>query len=321
MENEQRVALVTGAAGYLGSHLCKRLKKEGWFVIGLDLLHSQHHYWDRWWQSDVTDKSAVESVFVAYKVDIVFHFAGRIEVGESVKNPTEFWHTNTAGTITVLNAMKKFGNQGCDKIIFSSTAGVYFTGSPSLAEHEITTSNNPYAGSKIAAENAIQESGLKYVIFRFFNLAGADSDGELGEDHYPETHLIPRILQNLNTFEVYGDNYRTVDGTAERDYVHVEDVVDANIEAIKYLDDGSPSEIINLGNGVGYTVLEVIQTVKLVSGQSVNYTLKAPREGDPDILVADILKARRLLNFKPKHDIASIVQSAYGWEKKRKRYR
>ena len=164
----------------------------------------------------------------------VFHFAGRIEVGESVKHPTEFWHTNTAGTITVLNAMKKY----CDKIVFSSTAGVYFSGLGPIPEDECTIDNNPYASSKISAERAIEESGLKYVIFRFFNLAGADSDGELGEDHYPETHLIPRILQNLNTFEVYGDNYRTIDGTAERDYVHVEDVVDANIEAIKYLDGG-----------------------------------------------------------------------------------
>jgi UDP-glucose 4-epimerase len=127
-------------------------------------------------------------------------------------------------------------------------------------------------------------------------------------------------LQNLNTFEVYGDNYRTVDGTAERDYVHVEDVVDANIEAVKYLDDGKPSEIINLGCGVGYTVLEVIQTVKIVTGHRVQYVLKPPREGDPDILVADISKAKILLNYKPKHDITSIIKSAYEWEKKRRRY-
>lgn len=318
MENKQHTILVTGAAGYLGSHLCKRLKKEGHFVIGLDLQHSRHHYWDRWWQSDVTDKNALESVFVNYKVDTVFHFAGRIEVGESVKHPTEFWFNNTAGTINVINAMKKYDIKN---IIFSSTAGVYFPGSIALPEDECTTNNNPYANSKIAAENAIEDSGLNYIIFRFFNLAGADSDGELGEDHYPETHLIPRILQNLNTFEVYGDNYRTVDGTAERDYVHVEDVVDANIEAMKYLDAGNSSEVINLGNGVGYTVLEVIQTVKKVTCKQVDYTIKAAREGDPDILVADISKAKRLLNFKPKHDIASIVQSAYGWEKKRKRYR
>ena len=310
--------MVTGAAGYLGSHLCKRLKKEGHFVIGLDLLHSRHSYWDRWSQGSVTDKNALESVFANYKVDYVFHFAGRIEVGESVKHPTEFWFNNTAGTINVINTMKKFD---CNNVIFSSTAGVYWSGLGPIPEDECTTDNNPYASSKKAAETAIEESGLNYIIFRFFNLAGADSDGELGEDHYPETHLIPRILQNLNSFEVYGDNYRTVDGTAERDYVHVEDVVDANIEAIKYLDAGNPSEIINLGNGVGYTVLEVIQTVKLVSGKNVDYTLKAPREGDPDILVADISKAKQLLNFKPKHDIASIVKSAYGYEKKRKRYR
>jgi len=317
MENEQRIALVTGAAGYLGSHLCKRLKKEGWFVIGLDLLHSQHSYWDRWNQSSVLDSKALESIFANYKVNTVFHFAGRIEVGESVENPTEFWLNNTAGTIHVLDVMKRFD---CKKIIFSSTAGVYWSGSIPIEECEATINYNPYAGSKIAAENAIKESGINYVIFRFFNLAGADSDGELGEDHYPETHLIPRILQNLNTFEVYGDNYRTVDGTAERDYVHVEDVVDANIQAIKYLDDGNSSEIINLGCGVGYTVLEIIQTVKLVTGHRVQYVLKPPREGDPDILVANISKAKKLLNYEPKHEITSIIKSAYRWEKKRKRY-
>lgn len=260
----------------------------------------------------------MESIFTNFEVDIVFHFAGRIEVGESVKHPTEFWFNNTAGTISVVTAMKK---HGCNNLIFSSTAGVYLDGNLPIPENECTTDNNPYANSKIAAENAILDSGLNYVIFRFFNLAGADSDGELGEDHYPETHLIPRILQNLNTFEVYGDNYRTVDGTAERDYVHIEDVVDANIEAVKYLDGNNPSEIINLGCGVGYTVLEVIQTVKKVSGHPVQYKIMAPREGDPDILVADISKAKQLLNFKPKHDISSIVKSAYEWEKKRRRYR
>lgn len=259
----------------------------------------------------------MESVFANHKVDTVFHFAGRIEVGESVENPTEFWLNNTAGTIHVLDVMKRFD---CKKIIFSSTAGVYWSGSIPIEECEATINYNPYASSKIAAENAIKESGINYVIFRFFNLAGADSDGELGEDHYPETHLIPRILQNLNTFEVYGDNYRTVDGTAERDYVHVEDVVDANIQAVKYLDDGNSSEIINLGCGVGYTVLEVIQTVKLVTGQRVQYVLKPPREGDPDILVANISKAKKLLNYEPKHEITSIIKSAYEWEKKRRRY-
>lgn len=311
---EQKVALVTGAAGYLGSHLCKRLKKDGWFVLGIDIAPNQHWYWDRWNSGSVLEKNTLDNVFHNYKFDAVFHLAGRIEVGESVKDPTEFWEHNTGGTVRVLNYAKKFGVK---HFLFSSTAGVYWAGAVDIPEDECTTNNNPYSNSKLAAEHAIEDSGMNYTIFRYFNLAGADSEGEMGEDHYPETHLIPRILQNLNNFEVYGDDYNTHDGTCIRDFVHVEDIVEAHIQAV----DKKVYGTINLGSGVGYTVKEIIQTVEKVSGKKVKYTIAPRREGDPDQLVADIRKAQKELNYYPKHDISSIVKSAYEWEKKRGRIR
>lgn len=306
---EQKVALVTGASGYLGSHLCKRLKSLGWFVVGLDIINGRHFFWDRWQQGSLLERNTLDAVFHNYKFDAVFHLAGRIEVGESVKNPTEFWEQNVGSTVRILNAMKRHGS---NRLFFPSTAGVYWAGAVDLPEDECTTNNNPYANSKIACENAIEDSGLDYTIFRYFNLAGCHPDGDIGEMHYPETHLIPRILQNLNNFTVNGDDYKTHDGTCVRDYVHVEDVIDAHMEAF----DKKVFGTINLGSGVGYSIKEIIQTVEKVTGRKVNYKIAGRREGDPDRLVADITKARKLLNYYPKHDISSIIKSAYEWEKK-----
>lgn len=278
------------------------------------MTHARHWYWDRWNTGSVLEKDILEAVFQNYKFDAVFHLAGRIEVGESVKDPTEFWEQNTGGTVCVLNYAKKFGAK---HFLFSSTAGVYWSGSVDIPEDECTINNNPYSNSKLAAEHAIEDSGMNYTIFRYFNLAGADLEGEMGEDHYPETHLIPRILQNLNNFEVYGDDYNTHDGTCIRDFVHVEDVVDAHILAVEKEKYG----LYNLGSGVGYSVKEIIQTVEKVTGKRVKYTVQPRRDGDPDQLVADIRKAQRELNYYPKHDISTIVKSAYEWEKVRGRFR
>lgn len=317
MENKpptsNRTALITGGSGYLGSHLSKKLKQQGWKVIILDRkIGPTHPYVDSFYCGDVRNRFILEDIFKNNLIDVVFHLAGRIEVGESVNNPTEFWEVNVGGTVAVLNMMKKFD---VNKIVFSSTAGVYLTGGVmEIPEDECTTNNNPYSNSKMSCEYAIEDSGLKYVIFRYFNLAGADPDGEMGECHEPETHLIPRILQNLNTVEVYGNDYDTPDGTCVRDYVHVCDVVDAHMEAIKYLDNSGESGVFNLGSGVGYSVLDIIKTVKKVTNKKVNYTIMPRREGDPSHLVADITKAKTILNFNPKHDISSIVKSAYEWE-------
>jgi UDP-glucose 4-epimerase len=316
MENKRRTALVTGVSGYLGSHLSKKLKEQGFRVIGVDKQTPKHSFFYRFHRFDVLDFVALEEIFGSYEIDVVFHLAGMIEVGESWKHPTQFWENNVGGTVRVLAAMKR---HGCENIIFSSTAGLYIDSSIPIVEHEVIVNNNPYANSKHACEMAIEDSGLEYVIFRYFNLAG--SGGDVGEDHNPETHLIPRILQNLNSFEVYGDDYNTHDGTCIRDYVHVEDVVDAHIEAVKYLEEGNSSEIINLGAGVGYSVKEIIQTIEKVTLKKVNYTVSPRRKGDPESLVASIEKAKQLLNYSPKHDIASIIKSAFEWEKKRNRIR
>lgn len=254
----------------------------------------------------------VNTVFQQEDIDIVFHLAGRIEVGESQKNPTEFWEVNVGGTTIVLNAMRKYGVK---KIVFSSTAGVYFSSGILIPENEATTNNSVYSNTKLACENAIEDSGLEFIIFRYFNLAGADED--LGENHEPETHLIPKILRNLNNFEIYGNDYPTADGTCIRDYVHVLDVVEAHIKAIDYLYENKESRVINLGTGKGYSVLEIIDVVKNITEQKVNYTFAEKREGDPEYLVADITLAKELINYEPQYEIHSIVQSAYEWEKKR----
>ena len=307
--------MVTGVSGYLGSHLSKRLKQEGWRVLGIDIQMPEHDYFDLFRMGNVLDANLLDEVF-EQKIDIVFHLAGLIEVGESWKHPTQFWENNVGGTVRILAAMKR---HNCDKIMFSSTAGVYLSSHTEIPEDECTTNNNPYSNSKLSCEYAIQDSGIKHIIFRYFNLAG--SGGDVGENHFPETHLIPRILQNLNNFEVYGDDYDTHDGSCIRDYVHVEDVVDAHIEAIKYLDSDKPSEIINLGSGIGYSVKEIILTVEKVALKRVNYSVKPRRKGDPSFLVASINKAKKLLNYSPKHEITSIIKSAYEWEKKRGRVR
>ena len=206
-----KTALITGVSGYLGSHLAKVLKKNNYKVVGLDLKHTTNRYIDFFFAGDVNDENVLEFIFQKVKIDIVFHLAGRIEVGESMENPTEFFHVNVGGTCQILNCMKKYG---LNNIVYSSTAGVYKSKSEPLCEEDETTfDNNPYAASKLCAEKAIQKSGLNYIIFRYFNLAGADEDLEFGENHEPETHLIPKIFQNLNKLTIYGNDYSTSDGT------------------------------------------------------------------------------------------------------------
>jgi UDP-glucose 4-epimerase len=307
-----KTALITGVSGYLGSHLAKALKKTNCKVVGLDKKHTSNQYVDLFYACDITDLDSLSIVFNKVKIDTVFHLAGRIEVCESNKNPIEFYRNNVNGTINVLNAMKTFG---VDKIIYSSTAGVYKTKNEPITEvDEVNPFNNPYSGSKYCAEMAIRQSGIKHIIFRYFNLAGADPDGEFGECHEPETHLIPRILQNLNSFEIYGEDYETPDGTCIRDYVHVSDVADAHILAAEKLEENSA--IINLGTGQGHSVKEIIEIVGNIAKRPVGYSYKPRRQGDPPKLVANINSAKNLLNYQPKHDILSILKTAYEWQKR-----
>lgn len=310
---KRRTALITGGTGYLGSHLSKSLKLDGWNVVNYDIVSPKHDYCDLYIHGDIRDQYEVKKIFDRINIDTVFHLAGRIEVGESRIHPTEFWHVNVGGTVNLLNAMSYWGVK---KIIFSSTAGVYNDVLGPLSETYPLFPNNPYSNTKLACENAIIESGLNYIIFRYFNLAGADPDGELGERHVPETHLIPRILQNLNNFEINGNDYDTADGTCVRDYVHVSDVANAHVLAAKYLDAGNESKILNLGTQKGYSILEIIKLVEEISGKKVNYKFMPRREGDPKSLIADSKLAKQVLNFHPKHDIVDILKTAYNWHKK-----
>ena len=307
-------ALVTGGSGYLGSHVCKRLKQEGWTVVVYDIKKPKHEYAELYCQGDIRDRNTLNGLLKKVKVDVVFHFAGRIEVGESVKIPTEFYDVNTGGTCNLLNVMVK---HDVKNIIYSSTAAVYRTVDYELDEYdEVQYKTNAYAGSKLSAEYAIQQSGLNHIIFRYFNLAGADSDGEMGEDHDPETHLIPKIIQNLNNVEVYGHDYPTTDGTCVRDYVHVCDVAEAHLNAAKYLIEGNVSIILNLGTGKGYSVNKIITLIEKVAGRKIDIKYLSRRPGDPSKLVANVNLAKKILKYRPKHDIMSILQTAYDWHTK-----
>ena len=310
-----RTALVTGGAGYLGSHLAKALKKAGYKTICFDIKAPRNMiYWDRAILGDIRDL-ILERPFKSETIDVVFHLAGRIEVGESVEHPELFWDVNVGGTTNLLQLMREYNVRN---IVYSSTAGLYRSAGTDLSEKDDIAENNPYANSKYAAECAIRNSTMNHIIFRFFNLAGADPDGEMGERHNPETHLIPVMFENLNNFVINGSDYRTPDGTCIRDYVHVSDVADAHVAAAEYMQTRMANQptLFNLGTGKGHSVLEVIQTATEELGISIVGNIGQKREGDPPRLVAIIDLAKKHLKFKPKHDLKSILRTAYAWHGK-----
>jgi UDP-glucose 4-epimerase len=310
---ENKTALITGGSGYLGSHLAKKLYKENWKVLILDQIQPKHNYYHDLYIGDIRDSKFLKDVFLNHAIDTVFHLAGRIEVGLSELEPTEFWSVNVGGTVLLLNIMNQFR---VDKIVFSSTAAVYRESNNPISELDVVTDNSVYGSTKQVCEKAIRDSGINYFIFRYFNLSGADPEGDVGESHDPETHLIPMIFKKLNNFTIYGKDYNTIDGTCVRDYVHVCDVVDAHLNAVSYLDSGEPSKIVNLGSGQGYSILQVIQTFEDLYSTKVNCHFGSRRIGDPDSLVADISQAKKLLNYSPKHNLKSIIKTAYEWHKK-----
>lgn len=310
---ERKTALITGGSGYLGVHLAKELNKKGWKVITLDIKGVINDYVNIEYRGDVRDSDILRKIFTSHSIDTVFHLAGRIEVGESFKEPTVFYDHNLAGTCNLLHMMV---THDIKNIIYSSSAAVYKQQDRNIKEDDEITHNSPYGYTKYASECAIKDSGLNYVIFRYFNLAGADSDGEFGENHDPETHLIPRILQNLNSFQIYGNDYNTADGTCIRDYVHVSDVASAHVDGAIHLNAKGENCILNLGTGIGYSILEIIGKLKDITEQNITYEYLPRRSGDPSRLVADISLAEKVLNFKPKHDIISILKTAHEWQKK-----
>ncbi|MGN0616663.1 UDP-glucose 4-epimerase GalE [Ruminococcus flavefaciens] len=318
--------LVLGGAGYIGSHTALELVKAGNEVVIADNLVTGYRKaipeGAKFYEGDLRDFDFLNKLFQQEKIDAVIHFAAYSLVGESVTNPLKYYDNNLYGTKVLLEAMVK-NNVG--KIVFSSTAATY--GEPEnipILESDRTCPTNPYGETKLAMEKMFkwtaEAHGLRYVSLRYFNACGADESGTIGEAHNPESHLIPLILQVPNgkreTISIYGTDYDTPDGTCIRDYIHVTDLALAHILAVQYLNNGGESDIFNLGNGVGYSVREVIETARKVTGHSIPATETSRRAGDPARLVASSEKAKSVLGWKPVHDsLEEIIASAWNWHK------
>ncbi len=318
--------LVTGGAGYIGSHMVKLLLKQGFQVTVVDDLSSGHRdavLGGELIVHDFADRALLDQLFTERNFDGVFHFASKILVGESVSNPAKYYRANSFATLTLLEAMR---DHGLNHLVFSSTAAVY--GEPQsipIDEAHPKVPVNPYGASKLMVEMMMSDfqraHGLRYVALRYFNAAGADAEGLLGECHEPETHLIPlalkAVLGKLPPLKLFGDDYDTPDGTCIRDYIHVEDLCAAHLLAMQYMKKGGDSAAFNLGNGAGYSVKQVIDTVASVSGKLVPFELAPRREGDPARLVADASRANGVLQWAPIHnDLETIIRHAWQWELK-----
>lgn len=318
--------LVLGGAGYIGSHTALELVKAGNDVVIADSLVTGYRSAvpekARFYQGDLRVFDFLDNLFQQEKIDAVIHFAAYSLVGESVTDPLKYYDNNLYGTKVLLEAMVK---NKVDKIVFSSTAATY--GEPEnipILESDRTCPTNPYGETKLAMEKMFkwtaEAHGLRYVSLRYFNACGADESGNIGEAHNPESHLIPLILQVPNgkreTISIYGTDYDTPDGTCIRDYIHVTDLAQAHILAVQYLNNGGKSDIFNLGNGVGYSVREVIETARKVTGHPIPATETPRRVGDPATLVASSEKAKKILGWKPVHDsLEEIIASAWNWHK------
>ncbi|SDK08292.1 UDP-glucose 4-epimerase [Methylophilus rhizosphaerae] len=318
--------LVVGGAGYIGSHMVKMLLESEHEVITLDNLSSGHAdavLGGVFVEGDLADIACLDQVFDKYQPEAAMHFASFIQVGESVRKPDIYYQNNVGNTLNLLNAMLKFDVK---KLIFSSTAAVF--GEPlyvPIDEAHPCVPVNPYGRSKWMIEQILsdyeQAFGLRSVCLRYFNAAGADPDGKLGERHDPETHLIPLVLQAASgrrkDIQVYGRDYDTPDGTCIRDYIHITDLCTAHLAALQYLNAGGISDRFNLGNGAGFSVQQVIDAVQQVSGQPVTVVNAPKREGDPARLVADATRARSILNWTPLFtELETIVLHAWQWELK-----
>ena len=318
--------LVVGGAGYIGSHMVKRLRQAGYAVTVADDLSSGRREAVRDVElhvGDIGDAGFVDALLRQVKPAAVMHFASFIQVGESVADPAKYYRNNIAATLVLLEAMRA---HGVTRFIFSSTAAIF--GDPQytpIDEAHPKAPINPYGRSKWFVEQMLEDFdrayGLKSVCLRYFNAAGADPDDELGECHEPETHLIPLILQVASGrrphITVYGEDYPTADGTCIRDYIHVEDLCQAHLLALRQLLAGGESARYNLGNGNGYSVREVIEAARRVTGHPIPVQVGARRAGDPPVLVADASAARRVLGWQPRHaDLERILADAWAWERR-----
>ncbi|WP_292225057.1 UDP-glucose 4-epimerase GalE [Brevundimonas sp.] len=317
-----RTVLVAGGAGYVGSHVCLALHEAGFTPLVYDNLTNGHAAFVQWGvleQGDIRDGARLGEVIAKHRPVAVLHFAALIEVGESVKEPGRFYENNVAGAITLIEAARR-GGIGC--MVFSSTCATY--GDPVRLPMDETHPQgplNPYGRSKLMVEQALADystyAGFRSVCLRYFNAAGADEQGRIGERHHPETHAIPLALQTAlgqrSGFKLFGDDYDTRDGTAVRDYIHVMDLADAHVRALKYLLEGGETSVFNLGTGTGTTVKELIDTIRRTTNLPFEVETVARRAGDAPVLVADNAKARAVLGWRPTRDLTDIIQSAWRW--------
>ncbi len=318
--------LITGGAGYIGSHVVAALGEKGADILVYDNLSTGHKdslLYGKLVVGDLNDKLLLEKTIKAFKPDAVLHFAASIQVGESVREPLKYYRNNSGNAVNLLEAMTEHGVRN---FIFSSTAAVY--GNPvnvPITEDEAVSPINPYGHSKAFIETVLRDVSLaedfSYVSLRYFNAAGAEPRARIGERHNPETHLIPLILKTAKgerqSIGINGTDYATPDGTCIRDYVHIMDLADAHILALNHLMDNGASDIFNCGYGHGYSVREVIQAARAVTGKDFTVVESARRAGDPPALVADNSKIKKLLNWRPRYDdLTAIIKAAWEWEKK-----
>lgn len=316
--------LVLGGAGYIGSHAVDQLINKGYEVIVMDNLLTGHkaavHPDARFYEGDIRDKTFLKSVFEKETIEGVLHFAASSLVGESVEKPLKYFNNNVYGMQVLLEVMHEFDVKN---IVFSSTAATY--GEPKefpITESTPTNPKNPYGESKLMMEKMMKwcdnAYGMRYVALRYFNVAGAKSDASIGEDHTPETHLVPIILQvalgQREALAIYGDDYDTPDGTCVRDYVQVEDLIAAHILALEYLKAGNESNFFNLGSNQGYSVQEMLEAAREVTGKEIPAKIAPRRAGDPSRLVASSAKAQAILGWQPKFtDVKEIIKTAWDW--------
>ena len=322
----KKTILVTGGAGYIGSHTVKELVSQGFNVVVIDnLVYGHEKYVPAevpFIHGDLKNKKQLWKVFKKYPIDAVIHFAAFAYVGESVSDPSKYFNNNISNTLNLLDTMNEYNVKN---IVFSSSCAIY--GLPKktpIIEEEKQEPINPYGLTKLVVEKMLDAYdsayGTKSVSLRYFNAAGASPDRRIGEWHEPETHAIPLILSAISNsdetakpFRVFGDNYPTNDGSCIRDYIHVVDLADAHARALRYLLEGNDTQKINLGTGEGTSVFELIKIAEQVSGKKVSYKVASRREGDPPVLVADPTKASRILKWKAKYTINDIVQHAWNW--------
>lgn len=317
--------LLCGGAGYIGSHMLRHLLRDGHAVVVLDNLSTGHRAAVQGCElvvGDLLDTSLLESVFVRHRFDAVMHFCAKSQVAQSVRDPYACYINNVGGTLGLLAAMR---THGAARLVFSSTAAVYGTPlTDSIDEDHPRNPISPYGRSKMMAEDILHDAagahGLRSASLRYFNAAGASGDATIGEAHDPETHLIPNALragaQGVPPLSVYGTDYPTRDGTCVRDYVHVDDLADAHLAALAYLDAHDGAHAFNLGNGSGFSVLEILHAAGQVTGRVIPWVAASRRAGDPATLVANSARAREQLGWRPRHtQIESIIDSAWRWHR------